>query len=120
MTAIWGSRQKAKLALKRTTPTPKRDNSPVAVTTAVKSNEETVDTKPDASLGGKVQTESKPPIARLDLILFLIKRLGIKFSSFYDLQLQENLCWFYFLVVLELKLDSAGLFYLGEYYSYIN
>ncbi|XP_004288258.1 PREDICTED: telomere repeat-binding factor 2 [Fragaria vesca subsp. vesca] len=70
VTAIWGSRQKAKLALKRTTPTPKRDNSPVAVTTAVKSNEETVDTKPDASSGGKVQTESKPPIARLDHLIY--------------------------------------------------
>ncbi|KAM5576822.1 telomere repeat-binding factor 2 [Rosa sericea] len=71
VTAIWGSRQKAKLALKRTTPTAKNDNSPLAVTTAVQSNEETADAKPLASSGGKVQTtESKPPIARLDHLIF--------------------------------------------------
>lgn len=66
MTAIWGSRQKAKLALKRNVPTPKHDNNPLAVSTVVQNHEEIVDAKPLASSGGKLQTtESKQPIARL-------------------------------------------------------
>ncbi|XP_050367066.1 LOW QUALITY PROTEIN: telomere repeat-binding factor 2 [Argentina anserina] len=71
VTAIWGSRQKAKLALKRTTSTPKEDSSPSTVATELQSNEDTPDAKPLASSGGKVQTaEPKPPIARLDHLIY--------------------------------------------------
>ncbi|KAB2617717.1 telomere repeat-binding factor 1-like [Pyrus ussuriensis x Pyrus communis] len=80
VTAIWGSRQKAKLALKRNLPTPKHDNNPLAVSTVIQSHEEVVDAKPLASSGGKSQTieskDSKQPIARLDhLILEAITNL---------------------------------------------
>ncbi|KAH0995903.1 hypothetical protein GBA52_019767 [Prunus armeniaca] len=77
VTAIWGSRQKAKLALKRNLPNPKHDNNPLAVSTVIQSHEEIVDAKPLAISGGKLQTtESKQPIARLDhLILEAITNL---------------------------------------------
>lgn len=74
VTAIWGSRQKAKLALKRNQPAPKQDNNPLAVT-AVQNDEEIVDAKPLAIAGETLQN-TKEPIARLDkLILDAIANL---------------------------------------------
>ncbi|XP_068342836.1 telomere repeat-binding factor 2 isoform X1 [Pyrus communis] len=82
VTAIWGSRQKAKLALKRNLPTPKHENNnnPLAVSTVIQSHKEVVDAKPLAISGGKSQTteskDSKHPISRLDhLILEAITNL---------------------------------------------
>lgn len=74
MTAIWGSRQKAKLALKRIqlTPkhdgqthlTPKNDENHLALVTVP--NEEVVDAKPLAVSGGMLRASgSKEPAARL-------------------------------------------------------
>ncbi|EXB94037.1 Histone H1 [Morus notabilis] len=76
VTAIWGSRQKAKLALKKNQPAPKQDNSPLAVVT-VHNDEEIVDAKPLAIEGGTLQiTNPKEPNARLDkLILDAIAKL---------------------------------------------
>lgn len=67
VTAIWGSRQKAKLALKRNQPTAKHDNNPLAVTTILPSDEEIVNAKPIAAVSGGTlrTTNSKEPVARL-------------------------------------------------------
>ncbi|POO00703.1 Telomeric repeat-binding factor [Trema orientale] len=77
VTAIWGSRQKAKLALKRNLQTPKHENKPLPVSTLPQNDEETVDAKPLA-VSGETQrnTNSKEPNARLDkLILDAITNL---------------------------------------------
>lgn len=59
VTAIWGSRQKARLAaLKRNQLTPKHDANPLAVSTVVKTDEEIVDAKPLAVSGGALDTIS--------------------------------------------------------------
>lgn len=69
MTAIWGSRQKAKLALKRNISTAKQDNNPLPVTNVLPSDEEIVNAKPIAVSGGTLRTtNSKEPVARLILL----------------------------------------------------
>ncbi|KAG8641126.1 telomere repeat-binding factor 2 [Manihot esculenta] len=77
VTAIWGSRQKAKLALKRTPQTPKRDDNTKALSVVVQRNEEIVDAKPVAvSSGTPRNVGSKEILARLDnLILEAITTL---------------------------------------------
>lgn len=65
VTAIWGSRQKAKLALKRNLSTPKHDNNPLAVSSVLQNDEEIVDAKPLTNSGGTLRnTNSKEPNAR--------------------------------------------------------
>ncbi|KAG4943511.1 hypothetical protein JHK82_047672 [Glycine max] len=65
VTAIWGSRQKAKLALKRNLPAPKIDNNHMALSTVVR-HDEVLDTKPLAVSGGPLQsTNLKEQISRL-------------------------------------------------------
>ena len=69
VTAIWGSRQKAKLALKRDPPTPKVDDSPMTPSAVPQSNAEIVEAKPLAISRGTLQTaDSKEPFARLHLL----------------------------------------------------
>ncbi|OIV89399.1 hypothetical protein TanjilG_22231 [Lupinus angustifolius] len=64
VTAIWGSRQKAKLALKRL-PAPKIDNNHL-VTTTVQHDEDVLDTQPLAVLGAALQSaNSKEQKSRL-------------------------------------------------------
>jgi hypothetical protein len=66
VTAIWGSRQKAKLALKRDLPTPKLADNPMALSTVPQSDAEIVDAKPLAISRATLQTaDSKEPFARL-------------------------------------------------------
>ncbi|XP_039062368.1 telomere repeat-binding factor 2-like isoform X1 [Hibiscus syriacus] len=68
-TAIWGSRQKAKLALKRNQLATKLDDNPVALITVLP-REEVVDAQPLAvSSGTPRETGPKKPIPRLDNIL---------------------------------------------------
>ncbi|XP_052727816.1 telomere repeat-binding factor 2 isoform X2 [Vigna angularis] len=68
VTAIWGSRQKAKLALKRSLPAPKIDNNHMALSTVVH-HDEVLDTKPLAVSGGPLQSPSfKEQISRLQNI----------------------------------------------------
>ncbi|XP_028764239.1 telomere repeat-binding factor 2 isoform X2 [Neltuma alba] len=70
VTAIWGSRQKAKLALKRNLPNPKNDNNHMALSTAVQHGEEVLDTKPLAVAGGMPQSANpKEQISRLDNLI---------------------------------------------------
>lgn len=72
MTAIWGSRQKAKLAFKRNLPTPKNDNNHMALSTVVQ-RDEVLDTKPLAVSGGMLQSaNSKDHISRLHHFLLNI------------------------------------------------
>ncbi|XP_075653135.1 telomere repeat-binding factor 2 isoform X2 [Castanea sativa] len=77
VTAIWGSRQKAKLALKRDLPTPKLDDNPISLSIVPQSDAEIVDAKPLVLSRGTLQTaDSKEPFARLDkLILEAITNL---------------------------------------------
>ncbi|GAV67996.1 Myb_DNA-binding domain-containing protein/Linker_histone domain-containing protein [Cephalotus follicularis] len=77
VTAIWGSRQKAKLALKRNHLTPKNDDNSLALSTVPQGVEEVLDAKPLAiSSGSPRTTGSKEPSARLDhLILEAITNL---------------------------------------------
>ncbi|KDP32084.1 hypothetical protein JCGZ_12545 [Jatropha curcas] len=77
VTAIWGSRQKAKLALKKTPQTPKHDDNPKALSIVVQGNEEIVDAKPLAiSSGTPKNIGSKELLARIDnLILEAITTL---------------------------------------------
>lgn len=78
VTAIWGSRQKAKLALKKNLPPPKIDNSHLALSTVVQ-REEVLDTKPLAISDGTLQSpNSKDHMSRFKnfqlKILYLEKR----------------------------------------------
>jgi len=67
VTAIWGSRQKAKLALKRSPLTPKREENGKALSVVVQSNEEVVDAKPLAMASGTPRNGGpKDLLARLD------------------------------------------------------
>ncbi|MED6160413.1 hypothetical protein PIB30_051329 [Stylosanthes scabra] len=67
VTAIWGSRQKAKLALKKSLPTPKIDNNRMALSTAVRHDENVLDTKPLAICGPpSPSNNSKEQLSRLD------------------------------------------------------
>jgi myb proto-oncogene protein len=52
VTAIWGSRKKAKIALKKRPLTPKREENAKALSTVVQTNEEVVDAKPLAFASG--------------------------------------------------------------------
>lgn len=52
VTAIWGSRKKAKITLKRRPLTPKREENAKALSTVVQTNEEVVDAKPLAFASG--------------------------------------------------------------------
>lgn len=66
MTAIWGSRQKAKLALKKNPQTPKCDDNPKALSVVVQGNEEIVNAKPLAISSGTPRNfGSKEILARL-------------------------------------------------------
>ena len=64
----FGSREKARLALKRSQPTPKHDDNPVTLTTEVENfDEEIVDAKPLAISNGAMQISgSKRSISRLE------------------------------------------------------
>ncbi|XP_027192422.1 telomere repeat-binding factor 2 isoform X3 [Cicer arietinum] len=65
VTAIWGSRQKAKLALKKSLPAPKVDNNDLALT-KVAQREDVLDIKPLAISGGTLQSlNSKEQVSRL-------------------------------------------------------
>jgi len=55
VTAIWGSRQKAKLALKMSPPAPKSDNSQLALSKVVQ-REDFLDIKPLTISGGTLQS----------------------------------------------------------------
>ncbi|XP_043713978.1 telomere repeat-binding factor 1-like [Telopea speciosissima] len=74
----WGSREKARLALKRSRQFPKHDDNPLALTTVVQSDEEIVDAKPLAISSGTLSTAGpKRSIKRLDnLILEAISTLN--------------------------------------------
>ncbi|GLT75388.1 hypothetical protein SLA2020_471190 [Shorea laevis] len=66
-TAIWGSRQKAKIALTRAQLTPKKDDNPMALMPVPQSDNEIVDAKPLAVSSGKPRTsDSKKRIARME------------------------------------------------------
>ncbi|CAK7339748.1 unnamed protein product [Dovyalis caffra] len=77
VTAIWGSRQKAKLALKRSPLTPKHEENAKALSTVVQTDEEVVDAKPLAIASGTPRNGGpKDLLARLDnLILEAISTL---------------------------------------------
>ncbi|KAL1333298.1 hypothetical protein HN51_062100 [Arachis hypogaea] len=69
VTAIWGSRQKAKLALKKNLllPAPKIDNDHMALSTAVRHDENVLETKPLAICGLSLPSHnSKQQLSRLD------------------------------------------------------
>lgn len=84
MTAIWGSRQKAKLALKRCLPAPKIDNNQLALTAAQR-DEEVLDTKPLAVSGGAMQSPNlKEQISRL-------QNFQLNISAIYYLEKRNNL-----------------------------
>ncbi|XLU56196.1 hypothetical protein S245_050844, partial [Arachis hypogaea] len=69
VTAIWGSRQKAKLALKKNLPIPKIDCNHMAISTVVQ-RDEVADYKPLAISGGASQSaNSKEHISRLDTLI---------------------------------------------------
>ncbi|XP_020230355.1 telomere repeat-binding factor 2 [Cajanus cajan] len=75
VTAIWGSRQKAKLALKKNLPSPKIDNNHMALRNVVQRDKEVADLKPLGVSGG-TSPNSKEKISRLDnLILESIIKL---------------------------------------------
>ncbi|CAN1343002.1 Telomere repeat-binding factor 2 [Linum perenne] len=77
VTAIWGSRQKAKLALKSGSLTPKRDESSSTPTSVIPYNEEVPDPKPVAASGGTLPSRgSKELLPKLgSLILEAITTL---------------------------------------------
>lgn len=84
MTAIWGSRQKAKLALRRNLPTPKNDNNHFALSTTVQHDEQVPDTKPQAVSGGTLQpANSKRQISRL-------QNFQLNLSAIYFLKRKDN------------------------------
>ncbi|XP_050871621.1 telomere repeat-binding factor 2 isoform X2 [Lathyrus oleraceus] len=65
VTAIWGSRQKAKLALKKNLPAPKIDNNQLALSKVVQ-REDILDIKPLTISGGALQSSnSKEQVSRL-------------------------------------------------------
>lgn len=69
VTAIWGSRQKAKLALKKCLPAPKSDSNHLALTTVVQ-REEVLDTMPLAVSVGTLQLpSSKEQLSRFKIFL---------------------------------------------------
>jgi len=64
VTAIWGSRQKAKLALKKNLlPSPKIDNNHMALSTVVQRDRGAADSKPLAVSGG-ISPNSKEKVSR--------------------------------------------------------
>ena len=61
----WGSREKARLALRKVPSAPKAEGNPLSLSTAVQSDDETVDTKALALPSNLVQiTGSKRSIIR--------------------------------------------------------
>ncbi|CAK9320471.1 unnamed protein product [Citrullus colocynthis] len=69
VTAIWGSRQKAKLALKKNSMALKQHDNPMPVSTVLP-NEEIVDAKPLAISNGTIRSNGpKEPLARLDKLI---------------------------------------------------
>ncbi|KAJ4963623.1 hypothetical protein NE237_023562 [Protea cynaroides] len=74
----WGSREKARLALKRSQQFPKHDDNPMALATVVQSDEEIVDAKPLAISSGTLNTSGpKRSMKRLDnLILEAVSTLN--------------------------------------------
>lgn len=70
----WGSREKARIALKRMNHVPKQDENPTSVSSAAQSDEEIVDaTKPVASSADMQQfSGSKRSIGRLILLYYLL------------------------------------------------
>ena len=61
----WGSREKARLALRKVPSAPKAEGNPLSLSTAVQSDDETVDTKAHALPSNLVQiTGSKRSIIR--------------------------------------------------------
>ncbi|KAF5749678.1 telomere repeat-binding factor 2 [Tripterygium wilfordii] len=77
VTAIWGSRQKAKLALKKSQPTSKNEGKMMALSTEIQTVDEGLDVNPPAvSSGMPRNASSKEPVKRLDnLILEAITKL---------------------------------------------
>ena len=69
----WGSRDKARLAVKRTSSIPKQEESAMALN-AVPSDEEIEDVKPIAVSSTMVQipTSTKRSIIRLDIVFILV------------------------------------------------
>ncbi|KAK9284508.1 hypothetical protein L1049_023832 [Liquidambar formosana] len=66
----WGSRHKARLALKRNQKTPKHEDNPMALSTVPRTDEEIVDAKPLAISSGTLRIAgSKEPIARLENLI---------------------------------------------------
>lgn len=66
VTAIWGSRQKAKLALKKNLPAPKIDNNQLALSKVVQ-REDILDIKPLTISGGALQSSnSKEQVSRFE------------------------------------------------------
>lgn len=64
VTAIWGSRQKAKLALKKNSMALRQHDNPMPVSTVLP-NEEIVDAKPLAISNGTIRSNGpKEPLAR--------------------------------------------------------
>lgn len=67
--ANWGSREKAKLALKRMKQVPKQDESSMALDSIVESDEEIINAKPLAVSRGSPQIGGpKRSIIRLDML----------------------------------------------------
>lgn len=64
MTAIWGSRQKAKLALKRNVATSKHDSNSLLTTINVSQGDKEVDLKSPASDARLRNAGSREPTAR--------------------------------------------------------
>jgi len=108
VTAIWGSRQKAKLALKRNLPGPKIDNNHMALSTVVR-HDEVLDTKPLAVSGGPLQSPNlKEQISRL-------QNTQLNISASYHLEKIDYLwCW----ICLILFMNSIWILYTCGRYPY--
>lgn len=64
----WGSRERARLALKRMNQAAKQDGSSMAISPVVQSEEDTVDPRPHATSSGSPQIgSSKRSIIRFDM-----------------------------------------------------
>lgn len=79
----WGSREKARIALRRMQHVPKQDENQTAPSSAVQSDEESVDAKP-LTISSDVQqfSGSKRSIVRLDIFLMFVD-FDVVVSPFY-------------------------------------
>ena len=70
----WGSRDKARLTVKRTSSIPKQEESAMDDLSVVPSDEEIVDVKPISVSSTSVQipTSTKRSIVRLDVVLIFV------------------------------------------------